>query len=76
MKHLASFNSDNEIVFVGGRVQLLPIMFVNVGAQRAFRVAFSADDVVTPDSSGNRYTSIGLQNAWTYGLDVELGWQF
>ena len=76
LKHLVSFNSDNEIVFVGGRVQLLPIMFVNVGAQRAFRVAFSPDDVVTPDSSGNRYTSIGLQNAWTYGLDVELGWQF
>ena len=76
LDRLFSFESDNEIVFIGGRMQLLPILFINAGAQRAFRVAFSPDDTTGPDKDGLRYTSIGLKNAWSYGLDVELGWQF
>jgi hypothetical protein len=71
-----SFDSDNEILFVGGRLQILPILFVNVGAQRAFRIGFSADDVLAPNDKGERFTSIGLQNSTVIGADVELGWQF
>lgn len=71
-----SFTSDNEILFVGGRVQVLPILFVNVGAQRAFRVGFDALDDPVKDARGQRFSSFGLQNIWAYGADVELGWQF
>lgn len=73
---LFSFNSDQEIMFVGGRLQILPVMFLNVSAQRAFRVGFSQDDVTTANADGQRFTSVGLQNAWVSGFDVELGWQF
>ncbi len=71
-----SLNSDNEIMFVGGRLQVLPIMFINVSAQRAFRVGFSQDDVTGANDAGVRFSSVGLKNAWASGLDVELGWQF
>lgn len=75
---LFSFKTDNEILYAGGRVVVLPFMFVNFGAQRAFRLGFSKADSqleVDPDT-GFRYTSVGLANAWAYGADVELGWQF
>jgi len=71
-----SLTSDNEVVFFGARMQLLPILFINLGGQRAFRTAFSADDVLTPNDKGERFTSLGLKNAWLYGMDIELGWQF
>lgn len=76
LDQLFSFSSDSEILFVGGRLQLLPILFLNVGAQRAFRVGFGDADDDDPDSRGQRLTSVGLQNAWTVGGDLELGWQF
>jgi hypothetical protein len=72
-----SLTTDNEVLFAGARLQILPIMFLNFAAQRAFRLGFSKDD--TPgqvDKNGFRYTTIGLQNAWSNGFDVELGWQF
>jgi len=72
-----SLSTDNEVLFAGARLQILPIMFLNFAAQRAFRLGFSKDD--TPgqvDKNGYRYTSTGLQNTWSNGFDVELGWQF
>jgi hypothetical protein len=72
-----SFETDNEILYAGARLQILPIMFVNVAAQRSFRLGFDDDDTPgTPDDKGNRFTSVGLQNVWAGGFDVELGWQF
>ena len=43
-----SFSRDNEILYVGGRIAILPILFFNVAAQRAFRVSTTAADGVTP----------------------------
>jgi hypothetical protein len=71
-----SFNTDNEVFFFGGRLQLLPILFINVAAQRAFRVGFEEDDAGQVDRDGNRFTSVGLENVWAGAFDVELGWQF
>ncbi|MFZ9886930.1 MAG: hypothetical protein ACO3JL_05450, partial [Myxococcota bacterium] len=77
--------TDNELIYLGGRLQLLPILFVNVGAQRAFRTGFLDDDlpdqrrVLTGAPEGSekfRFSSIGLQNTWVGAIDVELGWQF
>ena len=76
LDQLFSFASDSEVLFVGGRLQLLPILFLNLGAQRAFRVGFGDTDDDAPDSRSQRLTSVGLQNAWTIGGDIELGWQF
>jgi hypothetical protein len=45
LDQLFSFASDSEVLFVGGRLQLLPILFLNLGAQRAFRVGFGDTDV-------------------------------
>jgi hypothetical protein len=72
-----SFKTDHELLFFGARLQFLPFLFVNAGAQRAFRMGFSEDD--TPgyvDPNGYRYTSTGLLNAWVFNLDLEAGWQF
>jgi hypothetical protein len=72
-----SFSTDNEVLFAGARLQILPIMFLNFATQRAFRLGFGPDD--TPgqvDKDGRRYTTTGLQNSWNNGFDVELGWQF
>ncbi len=77
--------TDNEVLYLGGRLQVLPILFVNLGVQRAFRTGFADDDLpgqkrplpgqpVGADTY--RYTSVGLQNSWAGTLDVELGWQF
>lgn len=74
---LFSFSSDNEILFAGGRLEILPILFINVAAQRAFRVGFAEDDLARQsDKDGFRYSSVGFTNQWTTNIDVELGWQF
>lgn len=73
---LFSFNTDNEIFFFGGRLQVLPFLFINAGAQRAFRVGYSEDDSPLFNDDGLRFSSTGLQNVWTGNVDVELGWQF
>ena len=74
---LFSFNTDNEILFAGARLQVLPIMFINVAAQRSFRLGFDDDDTPgTVDKTGSRFSSVGLENVWAGGFDVELGWQF
>lgn len=75
-KRVLSFNSDQEIMFLGGRLQILPVMFLNVSAQRAFRIGFSQDDVTSANADGQRFTSLGMKNAWVSGFDIELGWQF
>ncbi|MBI1947494.1 MAG: hypothetical protein HYS27_17520 [Deltaproteobacteria bacterium] len=74
---LFTFATDNEILYGGGRIELLPFLFLNAGVQRAFRLGFDDDDVAgTADSRGRRYSSIGLSNVWAGNFDVELGWQF
>jgi hypothetical protein len=74
---LFSLATDNEVLFAGVRLQVLPIMFLNVAAQRAFRLGFSDDDAPGDfDKNGYRYTSTGLKNASNIGADIELGWQF
>lgn len=74
---LFTFATDNEILYGGGRIELLPILFINAGVQRAFRLGFTEDDVErVEDSHGRRYSSVGLENVWAGTLDVELGWQF
>ena len=74
---LLSFSSDNEVFYFGGRLQVLPIMFINIAAQRGFRLGFdTADHPDQPDAQGLRYSSRGLHNVWAGGFDVELGWQF
>lgn len=82
---LFTFSTDNEVFYFGGRMALLPILFVNLGAQRSFRTGFSdLDDPkrkeplpgASPASEKYRYTRRGLENAWAADLEVELGWQF
>jgi hypothetical protein len=70
------FQSDNEVFYLGGRLQVLPFAFINLGVQRAFRVGYTPDDGRRANADGLRPTSIGLQNVWSGGADVELGWQF
>ena len=72
-----SLASDNELLFAGVRLQVLPIMFINIAAQRSFRLGFGKDDSPGQlDDKGQRFTSVGLQNAFVGGFDVEFGWQF
>ncbi len=72
-----SFNTDNEILYAGGRLEILPILFINIAAQRSFRVGFKEDDLAfQTDAKGNRFSSIGFENVWSGTADVELGWQF
>ena len=70
-----SFNTDNEVLYGGGRLQLLPILFVNAAVQRTFRTGFLVDDLARGDTV-NRYSSVGLENVWSGAVDVEVGWQF
>jgi hypothetical protein len=82
---LFQFGTDNEVFYFGGRLQILPILFINAGIQRAFRTAYSDDDL--PDqrrtlpgaatgSQDYRFSSVGMANTWSWNADVELGWQF
>lgn len=82
---LFQLETDNELLFLGGRLQVLPILFINLGVQRAFRTGFLEDDLpgqkralpgAPPNAPVYRHTSVGLQNAWSGTLDIELGWQF
>ena len=79
---LFTFSSDSEILYAGGRVALLPIMYLNFGVQRAFRTGFAPTDDPTARSPFNgsdasyRYSSLGLVNAWNDTYELELGWQF
>ena len=74
---LFTFNTDNEILYAGGRVEVLPFLFVNLAVQRAFRVGFDDDDNSrTLDEKRLRFSSTGFENVWGGAFDVELGWQF
>lgn len=90
-RHFSDFSklfqlaTDNEVLYLGGRLQVLPILFVNLGVQRAFRTGFLDDDLPRQKrplpgeplgAEAYRFTSVGLQNSWAGTLDVELGWQF
>jgi hypothetical protein len=77
------FGTDNEIFYFGGRMALLPILYLNLGVQRAFRTGFTEDDL--PDQKRElaggsaeeyRFTGIGMRNDWALNFDVEIGWQF
>jgi|GEM_PF-1109234 len=65
------FSTDNELFFMGGRLQILPILFLNLGVQRTYRIDYGEDDL-----EGHGATTIGMKGAWSAVFDVELGWQF
>jgi hypothetical protein len=77
-----SFSRDNEILYVGGRIALLPILFFNVAAQRAFRVSNTAadgvTDLATESVDGENYylNPTGFANTWQSSMGIELGFQF
>lgn len=74
---LFSFATDHEILYAGGRLELLPFLFINAAAQRAFRVGFDDDDLSRQvDKRGRRFSSVGFENVWAGTVDVEVGWQF
>jgi hypothetical protein len=80
---LFSFSTDNEIFFAGGRLMILPILWLNVTGQRAFRVGFGDNDGGVRKLPGQgagtpsfRFSSIGMQNQWAGTVELELGWQF
>ena len=79
---LFTFSSDSEILYAGGRVALLPILYLNFGVQRAFRTGFGPNDdpmarnPVDGIEGTYRNSSLGLINAWNDTYEVELGWQF
>lgn len=75
------FESDNELVFAGTRLQILPFFFINAMTQRTFRIRYSDEDLVNRRSlteGGEQlgYTSLGLKNSWTHTLEAQVGWQF
>ena len=72
-----SFNTDNEILYAGGRIKLMPFLYINAAAQRSFRVGFDDDDLAQPANDQDlRFSSVGFENVWSGTFDVELGWQF
>jgi len=82
---LFSFSNDNEIFYFGGRVRVLPFLFLNLAAQRSFRIAFSPDDLpgqkrtLSGEDDGSeryRFSSIGNDNIWAGAFEIELGWQW
>lgn len=76
---ILQFSSDNEVLYLGGRLQLL-ILAINLGVQRGFRLDALADDAgqVQLVSDGPVYerSSTGLRNQWNFMFNLELGWQF
>ena len=77
-----SFSRDNEILYVGGRIAILPILFFNVAAQRAFRVSNKAADgltdleTATVDGANYYMNPTGFANTWQSSMGIELGFQF
>jgi len=74
------FTTDNEVLYVGGRLQLLILTF-NLGVQRAYRVNFLEEDLSslrTVDQNGPplRHTSVGQQSQYNFHFDIELGWSW
>ena len=75
------FQTDNELFFAGTRLQLLPFLFINAQTQRTFGIQFTDEDLLhrrtlVPGGEELGYTSLGLNNAWNYSIEVQLGWQF
>lgn len=80
--HMFKLDSEFETLVVGGRVQVLPFLFLNVSSQKSFRVGFADDDIGVrplpnfgPDRKF-RFTTLGLTNDWLTDIGVEIGWQF
>jgi hypothetical protein len=80
-----SFGTQNEFFTFGGRLQLLPILFINAGVQRTFKAGYGPDDnpeaVRTisgqvEDETEYHFSSVGLEPTWRWGANVEFGWQF
>jgi hypothetical protein len=80
-----SFGTANEFFTFGGRLQLLPILFINAGVQRTFKAGFGPDDNPeavralsgqVEDENEYHFSSVGLEPTWRWGANVEFGWQF
>ena len=73
--------TDNELLFGGVRMQILPFLFLNAMTQRTFRVQFTDEDLLhrrslTDGGEQLGYTSLGLKNVWNHTIEAQLGWQF
>lgn len=56
---------DNDLIFAGARLQILPILFLNGRVQKSFAW------------DGTRFNGLGgFAESLNYQLDVELGWAF
>ena len=76
-RYQSGFNTDNEILYAGGRIKLMPFLYINAAAQRWFRVGFDDDDLAQPATDQDlRFISAGFENIWSGTFDGELGWQF
>ena len=85
---LFQLRSDNELLFIGGRLNLAIFSF-NLGVRRSFRVGFTGSDKASPpyptvdtdndgvvDANYYQHSSVGYQNVWSGVFSVEVGWQF
>ena len=75
------FQTDNELLFAGARIQILPFLFLNAMTQRTFGIQFTDEDLLhrrslTEGGEQLGYTSLGLNNAWTHTVEAQLGWQY
>ncbi|MBL92529.1 MAG: hypothetical protein CMH56_12060 [Myxococcales bacterium] len=75
------FETDNELLFAGARIQILPFLFLNAMTQRTFGIQFTDEDLLhrrnlTEGGEQLGYTSLGLNNAWTHTIEAQLGWQY
>jgi TonB family protein len=77
---LGQFTTDNEVLYVGGRLQILILAF-NLGVQRAYRINFLEEDLgslrpVRQNGPPLRHTSVGQQSQYNFNFDVEIGWSW
>lgn len=70
----------NTLLFLEARGRILPFLFVNGWLKRAFKIGFSPgeeDTIKTMPSGGTyRLSSIGMENFWLFGANVELALEF
>jgi TonB family protein len=77
---LGQFTTDNEVLYVGGRLQILILSF-NLGLQRAYRINYLEDDRsslrrVSQNGPPLPHTSVGQQSQYNFNFDIELGWSW
>jgi hypothetical protein len=67
------FDGDNEILFSGARLMLLPIFFIQAEARRYFFVQRISDvnvDELTFQQDQN------FHSRWTFAINASLGYEF